>query len=201
MIIFDLDGTLACPEHRRHFVDPSNNPDYELVSDYDYCNCENNECLPQKWIHIQTRKKFVPDWKSFYESCDKDAPIWPVIRVLNRLILQNEDIQIWAGRCESVREKTIKWLKDYLEIDAWFYRDCLKMRPIGDNTQDDVLKERWLDEYMFGEKCPYSTLEHAVPINKVDFVFDSHPKSIEMWQRRGVFVFNCLQGEYEMLQS
>ena len=31
MIIFDLDGTLADCEHRRHFVDPEKNP--EIISE------------------------------------------------------------------------------------------------------------------------------------------------------------------------
>lgn len=56
MIIFDLDGTLADCEHRRHFVDPSDNPDYHQVSDaLGYMGLET-----WQWKHKDTGKK----WKS-----------------------------------------------------------------------------------------------------------------------------------------
>jgi hypothetical protein len=160
MIIFDLDGTIADCEHRRHFVDWH----------------KTNYSLPlYKW---------KPDWKSFYEACDKDNPNYCVIKLLNQLLQDDFDIQIWSGRCESVKSKTISWLKNYLDVDAWFYRDCLKMRPIGDSTPDDILKEKWLDEILAkGEK--------------IEFVFDDRPKVVRMWRRKGIFIFNCCQHDEE----
>lgn len=179
MIIFDLDGTLADCEHRRHFV--------EAPED----NC--NECysllIQKPIIHIQCCKckryptKWKPDWKSFYEACDQDSVISPVWHIFLDMKDNPEyEIQIWSGRCESVRKKTVKWLNTHL---LWDGTQELKMRPIGDSTPDFELKERWLDELLaMGQK--------------IDFVFDSDPFSIEMWRRRGVFVFNCLQidGEF-----
>lgn len=194
MIIFDLDGTLADCEYRRHFVDASKNPGYKRRWDCTLDEFENNKLIPIEYIRVETTtqechdniyKKFSPDYKSFYEACDQDKPIEPVITTINHLILRDEDIQIWSGRCESVRDKTINWLKGYLDIDAWFYRDCLKMRPIGDSTPDDQLKERWLDEYITGGGNP------------IEFVFDDRPKVIRMWRRRGIFVFNCCQHNEE----
>jgi hypothetical protein len=73
------------------------------------------------------------------------------------------------------------------------------MRPIGDNTPDDQLKERWFNEY---NANLWPKLEKDTPEGKVfsrkdpiDFVFDSQPASIKMWRRHGVFVFNCSQLE------
>jgi len=73
MIIFDLDGTLADCEHRRHFVDASylqgcdhwhSIPNHPI----DMCNdCKN------RW------DRWKPDWKSFYEAYDKDTPIESVL--------------------------------------------------------------------------------------------------------------------------
>lgn len=187
MIIFDLDGTLADFEHRRYFVNPAYHPDFHINGSFaiDYfgrcCN--------------QVGEPFKPDWKSFYEACDKDMPINPTILLLRTLwIKEGEEIEIWSARCESVRDKTISWLTKYVFVKSEL---CpLKMRPIGDNTPDDHLKERWLNE-----RCSDLMTAKIEGINPsrhdVDFVFDSDPKSIAMYRRRGIFVFNCCQHEGE----
>lgn len=192
MIIFDLDGTLADCEHRRHFVDPEK----FLITFKDSPNFQDKDWLNRKLIG------WKPDYKSFYEACDKDEPIKPVLDAFIHLTQGepfNHDVQIWSGRCESVRNKTLEWLTNltgYLE-DKMYWNRRLKMRPVGDYTPDDILKEKWLDEYMFEEECKYKTLEGAIPLNRVEFVFDDRPKVIRMWRRRGIFVFNCCQHERE----
>ncbi len=156
MIIFDLDGTLADCEHRRHFVDPLYREDSFRIG------------------------------KTFYEACDKDVPINHVIDIFSEY---NDDeyncneIQIWSGRCESVRDKTEKWLKKYTSFDRMNCR-ILKMRPIGDNTPDEKLKEKWLDEVIAEGKI-------------IDFVFDNRTKVVDMYRRRGIFVFDVNQSGNE----
>lgn len=189
MILFNLDGTLADCEHRRHFVDPRYRDDCYFhfpatltQSEGWYYKDVLLACDPPK------AKKFVPDWQAFYEACDKDGQIEPVIEILDG-IYQNtvrfwEEVQIWSGRCESVREKTIKWLEENILWDGLGGKISLKMRPIGDSTPDDELKERWLDEALAAGKT-------------IDFVFDSHKHCVGMWRRRGIFVFNCCQHEKE----
>lgn len=172
MIIFDLDGTLADCEHRRHFV--------KKKSNCTHCS------LCYGTIDMNCPCKFPknPDWKSFYEACDQDKPIEPVISIFESLIFENhirlgKKIEIWSGRCESVREKTEKWL----EFHVWGAPSCkLKMRAIADSTPDDHLKEKWLDEALSEGKT-------------IDFVIDADQKSIEMWKRRGIFVFDVSQGK------
>jgi hypothetical protein len=180
MIIFDLDGTLADCEHRRHFVDPNENPHVKhgipgrpkpgvnILRDYDE----------------RTGEIWNPDWKSFYEACDQDKPIEPVIDIFEQYWKESKEINIWSGRCESVRDKTIAWLANKIEIThfrpkEWF-DSILKMRPIGYYTPDDELKEKWLDEF----------LESG---GTVDYVFDGRPKVVRMWRRRGIFVFDVNQ--------
>lgn len=192
MIIFDLDGTLADCEHRRHFIDPLHPKNLQIedgciITIFPNGNCESNRQI----------KDFKPDWKSFYEACDKDVPIEPVITVMERLSPEYEgEMQIWTGRCESVRAKTNYWLmKHGLCLDLNILKN-LKMRPIGDNTPLHELKERWLDELKLGDIVTLKSKENLdirEGIYPIDFVFDSDPKSIEMWKRRGVFVFNCCQ--------
>lgn len=181
MIIFDLDGTLALCEHRRHFVDASKDKDHELVCDYETndCKCGSEKCLPQKWVHKKTGKKWKPDWRSFYESCSEDLPNKPIIKIMKCMYGMDyydndEDVHIWSGRCESVRGKTELWL-----MKQYIYYNELKMRPVGDSTPDNELKEKWLDEALARGK-------------KVEMVFDDRQKVVDMWRRRGI---TCLQVE------
>ncbi len=187
MIIFDLDGTLADCEHRRHFVeDPTDScyfcyhslKNYDKEIDPTTCICSTCGRNPVTW------KK---NWKAFYEACDKDTIISPIRCLFDFIGMngQSHKLNIWSGRCESVREKTEKWLRNY--SFAYATREFeieLKMRPIGDYTPDDELKERWLDEALKEGKT-------------IDFVFDDRPKVVRMWRRRGIFVFDCNQSGKE----
>lgn len=165
MIIFDLDGTLANCEHRKHFIDPKKNLTI---------NCDRTGCWDNGW---------KPDWKAFFDACHKDTPINPTIQILNNLILLDNHIEIWSGRCESVREKTEDWLYDLL-FENKQYSIKIKMRPIGDYTPDDQLKEKWLDE----------AIANGIDI---EYIFDDCPKVVRMWRRRGIFVFDCNQSNLE----
>lgn len=177
MIIFDLDGTLADCEHRRHFVDASYNTHTVLPGDayrqyprfYDQ---ETDTCI------IPCDNKWKPNWKAFYEECDKDTPIEATRHVLESLYYQENTIEIWSGRCESVRDKTEAWINKHLGGMKRIRR--LVMRPKGDSTPDDVLKESWLDFF----------LEEKI---EVHYVFDDRPKVVRMWRRKGIFVFDVNQ--------
>ncbi len=180
-IIFDLDGTLADCEHRRHFVDPT-------YLDEAYWKLKTRMDGGYDAFNIKTGDKWHPNWKAFYEACDQDKPIHSTIDVLGDLFACDRDIAIWSGRCESVRGKTEKWLdehvyKYYPDFDPQ-YRLPLKMRPIGDSTPDEELKEKWLDEAIANG-------------HQIEYVFDDRPKVVRMWRRRGVFVFNCAQHDKE----
>jgi len=193
MIIFDLDGTLADCEHRRHLVDPS----YQTGCNH-WPEDLNAPLSSMPCVKCKNRfNKWKPDYKSFYEACDQDTPIIPVISVMRR-ISQHEDVQIWSGRCESVREKTVDWFDKHISCFApirWFDKN-LKMRPEGDNTPDEQLKEKWLNE-----RCSdliESQFKQRIPINHdINFVFDDRTKVIKMLRRRGIFVFDCNQNAKE----
>jgi hypothetical protein len=184
MIIFDLDGTLADCEHRRHFVDPEKALEKDmhlLKDDIGLYYVDADPAIKSYW---------KPDWKSFYEACDEDKPIIPTMELYSRLWKESDyydDFCIWSGRCASVRKKTEKWLEKY---DIRYSE--LKMRPIGDSTPDDELKERWLDEYL---KLDPNKLEGTKYSRKdpIEFVFDDRPKVVRMWRHRGIFVFDCNQ--------
>ncbi len=202
MIIFDLDGTLADCEHRRHFVDRRLNNEYQCKPQI---NPLDIHCLWEpEWTHKVSGQKWKPDWKSFYEACDKDTPIEPVIGLWNDQISLGSMNQhmIWSGRCESVREKTEAWLYKHL---LCFDSLQLRMRPKENTEPDEVLKERWLDEYNMNLYPALPSMNDQavtdVSIFKrkdpIEFVFDDRPKVIRMWRRHGIFVFNCCQHDEE----
>lgn len=179
MIIFDLDGTLADCEHRRHFVTPPSETKNVFTDVIPY----GNGCILTGHYEFQDGNRWKPDWKSFHESCDKDLPIEPVVEMWNNYevsaAIGRADLVIWSGRCESVRSKTEEWIDQNLVI-LNLSNLTLKMRPVGDNTPDDQLKEKLLDEAISQGKT-------------IEFVFESQPKSIDMWRRRGIFVFDVNQ--------
>lgn len=191
MIIFDLDGTLADYEHRRHFITPPDGSKYiytDSIPHGDGCILTGHwECHGELW---------QPDWNAFYEACDKDVPIEPVANLVQDLFETYDlyNLEIWSGRSESVRHKTLEWLNKALHPIKW-PTELLKMRPIGNTEPDEVLKERWLDELIQNSinKFMLKEKETHEGCNEIDFVFDSHPASISMWRRRGIFVFNCCQ--------
>lgn len=195
MIIFDLDGTLADCSRRRHFVDPIKAGRIQWV------NTETGKIRYGTGYENGVFQEWKPDWKAFYEACDKDTPIYPVREILWSLDPYKNKIQIWSGRCESVREKTEEWLIDQIFLGNFITLEqiTLRMRPIGDNTPDDQLKESWLDEYYHSGQgnCPLRWATHDKCCKKIDFVFDDCPKVVRMWQRRGIFVFNCCQHNKE----
>lgn len=204
MIIFHLDGTLANIDHRRHLVDPKKNSKFKRRWDATLDECKNNKSISEEYIPIETTrqdclnenfKKFKSDWKSFHEACDKDEvnlPVWKMF-VDSLKIGLSKDIQIWSGRCESVRVKTEHWLMKNLSPVTNCDIPIIKMRPIGDSTPEEQIKEMWLNERCDDhikaalKGSPYG-MKHDI-----EYVFDSDDKSIEMWRRRSIFIFNCAQ--------
>jgi hypothetical protein len=97
--IFDLDGTLALIDHRRHWLDDVQHPD--LDSD--------------------------ARWREFYAHCPEDQPNVPVIKILQ--VLQtceaNYRVIIFSGRSDEVKEQTLKWLWDNnIDYDEIYMRQA-----------------------------------------------------------------------------
>ena len=189
MIIFDLDGTLALCDHRRHFVTVPQKWNYKRL----IINGVASSSVIER-VETEEWKKFKPDWQAFYEACDKDEPNKPIIHILEYIgegkehgsdtpFVDYEGIQIWSGRCESVRKKTETWLRKHVR----YYREncpVLKMRPIRDSTPDEILKERWLDEYIASGGDP------------IEMVFDDRQKVVDMWRRRGITCLQVAEGDF-----
>lgn len=174
MIVFTLDA-LADDSHRRHLIDPLKNLDFRIVQQYSDGSAYLHDSSSPELYHWQ------PDWQAYHDACEGDVPIMPVISTLRSLwsIHDYNVIEIWSDRPESYWNKTYEWT-----MKQGILKGPLKMRPIGDDRPQEELLEEWLitNSVDSGSKL-------------VDMVFSSHKPTIDMFRRRGVFVFDCNQGE------
>ncbi len=51
------------------------------------------------------------DWRGFYAACGQDPPCPSLIDAANALNGAGHRVEIWSGRSEEVRDKTVEWLK------------------------------------------------------------------------------------------
>lgn len=173
LYIFDLDGTLALIEHRRHLVE--------------YRDCEQcHGCGEAPGVPVCPdcggTGRIKPDWSAFFRACVQDQPNWPVISTMNALLKSGADVQIWSGRSAEVMNETLAWLQQFFEVDA--EEVGLLMRREGDFTPDEKLKRSWLD-------C----------LNQYDrrrlvAVFDDRQKVVDMWRANGVACFQVAPGDF-----
>ena len=108
-------------------------------------------------------------WDEYFEGCDRDTPIEPVIQIVRALFDDGHQVEIWTGRSERVRRKTMEWLYRY---DVPY--SYLRMRPGKDYRRDTILKGGWL------ETCA----------SKPELVIDDRPQMVEFWREQGIL---CLQ--------
>jgi len=85
MIVFDLDGCLADCEHRRHFVDVSKAVEKGIAYEDTYCNIGGIQSNGY-FLTVDPVRRWQPDWKAFYEACDKDKGITPVIQCFDHFV-------------------------------------------------------------------------------------------------------------------
>lgn len=188
IIIFDLDGTLALINHRKHLVEK--NVAYER-----WLNLQTTERLEQlseyskKVLPSRITEMFLnetgwkPEWDKFYELCDHDLPNDTVIQLYKMFtidISHDWSVYIFSGRSEVVRQKTTQWLRKYgiFGMDT----SSLFMRPKDDFTPDDELKKKWLEQIGGAQR--------------VFCVFDDRDKVVEMWRSMGITCFQVAPGNF-----
>ncbi len=153
--IFDLDGTLALVDHRRHFV----------------TNGKKN-------------------WPAFFAACVDDVPNNAVIATMGKLLASGAEVWIWSGRDDGWQAETIQWFNKHLP-SAWLlqamdleHENVLRMRPEGDHTPDEILKEQWLHSLQVGDR------------DRIVAVFDDRDKVVAMWRRNGISCFQVAYGDF-----
>ena len=151
--IFDLDGTLADISHRLHFIQPPSG------------------------LHEENLKNAC-DWDAFYEACDEDKPIWPIIVMAQMLAREGAQIAIVTGRSEKVIDKTLEWLRQHAIPCQKLY-----MRPEGDFRPDHALKKEWYER------------AKLKPEN-VFMVFEDRARVVPMWRELGLTCLQVKDGDY-----
>ena len=125
-------------------------------------------------------EKKPKDWDAFYAACDMDAPNVPIIRMLNSFVEQHH-VEIWSGRREAERDKTIAWFAAHDCMFEGVMR--LRMRPDKDHRPDDILKAEWLDTVLADDFPP-------------DLVFDDRDRMVAMWRARGIVCCQVAPGNF-----
>ncbi len=117
------------------------------------------------------------DYESFYAAAGGDAPIWPVIEVVNALAKAGYEIHITTGRRDDTRAVTERWLAEH---GVSYHR--LVMRGYRDHTPDDLLKRRWYEaEYRDAD---------------VLCVLEDRNRVVRMWRELGVTCLHVAEGDF-----
>lgn len=117
------------------------------------------------------------DWDAFHEACDRDAPITKTIGLAQLHWDAGYRVEVWSGRMSTVEDKTMRWLAEH-----GIKYHYLRMRPRGDYTPDDEMKERWL--------------RMLAPSARPIYVFDDRKRVVDMWRRNGILCFHVADGDY-----
>ena len=180
LYIFDLDGTLALINHRRHFVERPSCPHCGWIKECDHSR-------------DGTRPKFSPNWPAFFAACVDDKPNLPVIKTLQALRQSGSEVWIWSGRSDEVKAQTVAWLQKHgcfgfptNVLWAWAFGapERFRMRKAGDHRMDVSLKGQWLAEM---EPPEYDRLVA---------VFDDRDSVVKMWRDAGVTCFQVAPGDF-----
>jgi hypothetical protein len=185
LYIFELDGTLALIDHRRHLVERKGCPGcggsgqrWNIPTGTGGHDC--GECKG-------SGKVGTPDWPAFFAACVDDAPNWPVIATMHQLIRSGAEVQVWSGRSAVVMNETLTWLHRYVFTDPKRYdpdKVLLTMRLEGDFTPDEQLKTGWYDALSSEDR------------QRLVAVFDDRDKVVAMWRGKGVACFQVAPGAF-----
>lgn len=169
MIIFDL-TCLADDSHRRHFIQDPCFTCYGCNSTYER-EKRNTLC----WKCGRNPFIWKEDWSAYYDAFDADQPIQQVIQLWNNEIsLGMMGVhEIWTDYDESYRDKVESWLDKNL---LCFESIDLKMKSSCETGSKEHLFNEWSKDH-----------------KNLEFVFSSHGPTIDMFRKRGIFVFDCNQ--------
>lgn len=124
LYIFDLDGTLALIEHRRHFVERERGKQ-DWAGFYGACA---DDAPNAPVIRVM-------------ESLRRFADVW---------IFSGRSDEVRAQTVEWLVKHTSFATSDF---DATIgTQDVLSMRQEGDYTPDDILKRQWLDSMLYDDR-------------------------------------------------
>jgi hydroxymethylpyrimidine pyrophosphatase-like HAD family hydrolase len=120
------------------------------------------------------------DWDSFFDACDQDEPIKPIISIIQALQADQFDIIVLTGRPERTRRKTLYWLSQY-----GIHANKMYMRKDGDHREDYIVKAELYDQMLD---------EH--PGHMVMAVFEDRQQVVDALRAKGALVLQVAKGDY-----
>lgn len=139
--------------------------------------------LPQHRLHFLDDKENPHRWRDFYAACDLDEPNKPVIMVMNSLLLSGAEVWLFSGRSDEVMGETVDWLHKHVPL-LMLEPGVIMMRPAGDSTPDDKLKESWYENMLIDDQ------------RRLVGVFDDRNRVVNMWRSKGVPCFQVAPGDF-----
>ena len=114
------------------------------------------------------------DWDAFYEACDEDLLISPIMDLI-KVLRYEYDIVFCTGRREGVRQKTERWI--WHNSESAFMDPKVLMRQDGDFRHDTEVK-------------PEELMRGGYPPHTVAFILEDRNTMVAKWRELG---FTCLQ--------
>jgi len=168
-------------------------------------------------LHFIDNDRKVKQWKSFFDECDRDEPIMPVIKTLESMYKtpQNpdyaatsfsklHDIEIWSGRNagknDYVARMTLEWLRRYMPRVVFDY--ARSMRPFfvnGYNRKcgEVILRMRQPHDYRPDHELKREWLKQARAQGEwPNLVFEDRDRVVEMWRKEGIICCQVAPGDF-----
>ncbi len=130
-------------------------------------------------IHLLGPKK---DFDAFHRDAENDDVHFWCAQLLQAMRNQGFQTVFTSGRDDTYRPQTVDWINRHLlwkEGSSY----CLFMRPAGNYTPDDQMKEDWYR----------STIE---PNFEVLFAIDDRKRVAQMWRKLGITCLHCAEGDF-----
>ena len=123
------------------------------------------------------------NWGIFFnpKNIALDKPNWPVIESFKALQAVGYKMVIFSGRDGISKKETTDWLTKY-----GIKPDLMKMRPKGDYTPDNDLKQGWLDDLQL----------KGLTKDDILCVFDDRDQVVKMWRKNGLACFQVNYGDF-----
>ena len=171
-VVVDVDGTLANCEHRLGCVRGEANHTSSCAT--------NTSSAAEAFVDGRCAychaAKFKKNWPAFFESCDQDPPIQPIIDLVKKLSASYYLLVVSGRPINYCGIKTEDWLlKHGLDPVHLF------MRGSQDKRQDVEIKQEILD---------------LLPRERIAYVLDDRDQVVEMWRRNGLTCLQVAEGKF-----
>lgn len=144
------------------------------------------------------------DWDSYFAACGDDEPNWPLLLLLDKLLWDGEEVEVWSGRSMSALVETGKWFQRVFDgkRTAWHASICqptatglhlednlagfvleVQMRHQTSRVADDEMKRGWLR----------AARESGRPVS---LAFEDRQRVVDMWRGEGVVCCQVAKGDF-----